>query len=93
MIILDDLLKSLKVLVKTFDVIWIMQILRDYALKEKYNIKQINNQIKENRLLFEIGEIAEKEYKEKHKLLLEELETAKEVLDKLSKDVEIREGM
>ena len=93
MIILDDLLKSLKVLVKPFDVIWIMQLLRDYALKERYNIKQINNQIKENRLLFEIGEITEKDYNEKHRLLLEELETAKEVLDKLSKDVEIREGM
>lgn len=93
MLIIDDLLKSLKVLVKPFDVIWIMQLLRDYALKEKYNIKQINNQIKENRLLFEIGEITEKDYKEKHKLLLEELETAKEVLEKLSKDIEIREGM
>jgi len=93
MIIIDDLLKSLKVLVKPFDVIWIMQLLRDYALKERYNIKQINNQIKENRLLFEIGEITEKDYNEKHRLLLEELETAKEVLDKLSKDVEIREGM
>ena len=80
-------------MVKPFDVIWIMQLLRDYALKERYNIKQINNQIKENRLLFEIGEITEKDYKEKHKLLLEELETAKEVLEKLSKDVEIREGM
>lgn len=93
MLIIDDLLKSLKVLVKPFDVIWIMQLLRDYALKEKYNIKQIKNQIKENRLLFEIGEITEKDYKEKHKLLLEELETAKEVLEKLSKDVEIQEGM
>ena len=93
MIIIDDLLKSLKVLVKPFDVIWVMQLLRDYALKERYNIKQINNQIKENRLLFEIGEIAEKEYKEKHKLLLEELETANEVLEKMSKDVEIQEVM
>ncbi len=93
MIIIDDLLKSLKVLAMPFDVIWIMQLLRDYALKEKYNIKQINNQIKENRLLFEIGEITKKDYKEKHKLLLEELETAKEVLEKLSKDVEIQEGM
>jgi len=92
-IIIDDLLNSLKVLVKPFDVIWIMQLLRDYALKEKYNIKQINNQIKENRLLFEIGEITEKEYKEKSKMLLEELEIAKEVMEKLSKDVEIQEGM
>ena len=71
-------------------VIWISELMTDYALKEKYNIKNINNQIKENRLLFEIGEIAEEEYKEKHELLLEELEKAKEVTEKLS-NVEIAE--
>lgn len=93
MLIIDDLLKSLKVLAMPFDVIWIMQMLKDYALQEKYNIKQINNQIKENRLLFEIGEITEKDYKEKNKVLLEELEIAKGVLEKLSKNVEIQESM
>ena len=64
-------------------VIWLTKTMRDYALKEKYNVKEINNQIKENRLLFEIGEITEKEYKEKHKLLLGELEKAKEVTEEL----------
>ncbi|MEK6868854.1 MAG: hypothetical protein AABX74_01380 [Nanoarchaeota archaeon] len=67
-----------------FGIMWLVKLMRDYALKEKYNIKRINNQIKENRLLFEIGEITEKEYKEKHEILLEELETAKEVMEKLS---------
>lgn len=70
--------------------IWLTETMRDYALKEKYNIKEINNQIKENRLLFEIGDITEEEYKEKHKLLLEELEKAKEVTENLS-DVGIAE--
>ena len=70
--------------------LWLIKTMRDYALKEKYNIKEINSQIKENRLLFEIGEIAEKEYKKKHKLLLEELEEAKEVTEELS-DVRIAE--
>ena len=78
MIIIDDF------------VIWISELMRDYALKEKYNIKNINNQIKENRLLFEIGEMTEEEYKEKHELLLGELEKAKEVTEKLS-NVEIAE--
>lgn len=93
MLLVDDVLKSVKVMLKPFDIIGIMELLRDYALQEKYNIKRLTNQIKENRLLFEIGEITEKEYKEKHKLLLEELETAKEVLEKLPKDVIVREGM
>ena len=70
--------------------IWLTETMRDYALKVKYDIKNINGQIKENRLLFEIGEITEKEYKKKHKLLLEELENAKEVTEKLS-DVKIAE--
>jgi hypothetical protein len=71
-------------------VMWISELMTDYALKEKYNIKNINNQIKENRLLFEIGEMTEEEYKEKRELLLEELEKAKEVMEKLS-NVEIAE--
>jgi len=71
-------------------VIWLTETMRDYALKVKYDIKNINSQIKENRLLLEIGEITEKEYKKKHKLLLEELENAKEVTEKLS-DVRIAE--
>ncbi len=73
--------------------IWLSELMRDYALKEKYNVEAINNQIKENRLLFEIGEITEKEYKEKHELLLGELETAKEVTERLPKNIEIKEGI
>ena len=73
--------------------IWMAETMRDYALKEKYNIKAINNKIKENRLLFEIGEIPEEEYKEKHKALLEEVEKAKEIMENLPENVEIQEGM
>lgn len=73
-----------------FGIMWLVKLMRDYALKEKYNIKRINNQIKENRLLFEIGETTEEEYKEKHEILLEELETAKEVMENLS-NVQIAE--
>jgi len=73
--------------------IWLSELMRDYALKEKYNVEAINNQIKENRLLFEIGEITEKEYKEKHELLLGELETAKEIMENLPQNISIREGI
>ncbi len=92
MIIIDDLLlRALGLTLKPFDLIWILELMRDYALKEKYNIKAITDQIKENRLLFEIGEITEEEYNEKHELLLEELEKAKEIVENLSKDMRIRE--
>lgn len=92
MIIIDDLLlRALGLTLKPFDLIWILGLMRDYALKEKYNIKAITDQIKENRLLFEIGEITEDEYNKKHGLLLEELEKAKEVVENLSKDMRIQE--
>lgn len=70
--------------------IWLSETMRDFALKEKYNIKEINNKIKENRLLFEINEITEKEYKKRHKILLEELENAKDVTERMS-DIHISE--
>ena len=73
--------------------IWLSELMRDYALKEKYNVEAINKKIKENRLLFEIGEITEKEYKEKHELLLGELETAKEIMENLPQNISIREGI
>nr|MBA4405222.1 hypothetical protein [Nanoarchaeum sp.] len=94
MFLMDDLLfRSLGISLKPFDMIWYFELIRDYALKEKYNIKRINNLIKENRLLFEIGEITEESYKEKHRLLLEELEKAQEIMENLSKDIKIQEGI
>ena len=85
MFLIDDLLlRALGLSLKPFDLIWILELMRDYALKEKYNIKAITNKIKENRLLFEIGEITEEDYNEKHEILVEELEKAKEVIEKIS---------
>jgi hypothetical protein len=89
----DLLLRAANISLKPFDMIWILELMRDYSLKEKYNLKMINNQIKGNRLLFELGEIREEEYKEKHERLLEELEKAKEIMENLSEDIRIQEGI
>jgi hypothetical protein len=94
MFFIDDLLlRGVGISIKPFDMIWMLELMRDYSLKEKYNLKKINNQIKENRLLFEIGEISEEEYNVKHERLLEELEEAKEIMENLSEDVRIQEGI
>jgi len=91
MIIIDDLiLRAFGLSLKPFDLIWIMELMKDYALKEKYNLKKINNQIKENSLLFEIGEISEDEYNEQRELLIERLTKAKQIIENLS-NVQIRE--
>lgn len=92
MFLIDDLLlRGLGISPKPFDIIWILELMHNYALKEKYNIKKISNEIKENRLLFEIGELNEEEYREKHELLLEERKKAEEIMASLSEDMRIRE--
>jgi len=94
MFFIDDLLlRGVGISIKPFDMIWMLELMKDYSLKEKYNLKRINNQIKENRLLFEIDEISEEEYEVKHERLLEELEKAKEIMENLSKDIRIQEGV
>ena len=91
MILVDDLiLRMFGISLKPFDLIWIMELMKDYALKEKYSLKKINAQIKENSLLFEIEEISEEEYNEKKELLKERLEKAKQIMENLS-NVQIKE--
>lgn len=92
MFLIDDLLlRTVGLSLKPFDMIWMLELLRNYALREQYNIKNINNQIKENRLLFEIGERNEEEYREKNELLLERRKKAEEIMANLSEDMVIRE--
>lgn len=91
MIIIDDvLINTLGATLKPFDMIWLLEVVRDYALKEKYNLEKINNDIKENRLIFELGELSEEEYKEKHELLLEKRETTKKIIENLSENMNIQ---
>ena len=91
MILIDDLiLRAFGISLKPFDLIWIMELINDYALKEKYDFKKITNQMKENNLLFEIGEISEEEYDEKKELLTERLIKAKQIMENLS-EYQIRE--
>ena len=92
MLLIDDiLLRSLGITLKPFDIIWLIELMRDYALKEKYNIKKIDEQIKENRLFLEIGEITEEDYNQRHEVLLAQRETASEIMNNLSKDMKIHE--
>lgn len=92
MFLIDDLLlRTVGISLKPFDMIWIMELLKDYALHEKYNMKNIGKQIKENRLLFEIGAMTEEEYQQEHQRLLEERRKAEEVMAGLSEYATIRE--
>lgn len=92
MFLIDDLvLRTLGITLKPFDMIWMLELLRNYALQEKYNLQKIGNQIKENRLLFEIGEKTQEEYEKENELLLEERKRAEEIMASLSEDMKIQE--
>ncbi|PSQ09207.1 protein gvpG [Halobacteriales archaeon QS_5_70_15] len=73
--LIDDLL------VRPF--IGLLDILHDMALREMYNVEEIQDDLKENRLLYEIGDRSEDEYlrrKAELEARLEEAERAQESL-------------
>lgn len=64
-----------------FDMIWVMETLEDYArgLLEEETQKEVSNSLKENRLLFELGEITQEEYDQKNKELNQKLKKIEKV--------------
>ncbi len=61
-----------------FDPIWLLKTIRDFAEQQLYNVEEINDRIKENRMLFELGDIDKKTYEETEKIMKEKLEQAME---------------
>jgi hypothetical protein len=77
MFILDDIiLKELGIEFPGISLLWTMEELRDFALKELYNPEKIREQIKENRLLLELGEVSPEEYERTNAALLRKLQLA-----------------
>jgi len=64
----DIFLRMLGFSIPPFDMIWIMETIRDYVeeIREKETQQKINNKIKENRLLYELGEITREEYERRN---------------------------
>ena len=81
MILVDDLL------VRPF--VGFLEILHDMAIEEAYDVEAIRDEIKENRLLYEIGDRSEAEYLEREAELEERLEVAKEAHEHLSGRAEV----
>ncbi|RBI59048.1 gas vesicle protein GvpG [halophilic archaeon] len=75
MILVDDLL------VKPF--VSLLDILHAMAVEEMYDVEAIQDDIKENRLLYELGERPEWEYERRKADLEAQLETAEEVRERL----------
>jgi len=64
----DMFLRMLGISIPPFDMLWVMEQLEDYAigLLEEETQKEVSNNLKENRLLFELGEMTREEYEQKN---------------------------
>ncbi|EMA41846.1 gas vesicle protein GvpF [Halobiforma nitratireducens] len=76
MFVLDDLL------FRPF--VGIVDTLHTLALDEMYDIDALEDELKENQLLYEIGDRSEEEYRERKEELEAEIEIAQEVHERLS---------
>ena len=76
MFVLDDLLFR--------PLVGIVDALHTAALDELYDVEAIEDELKENQLLYELGERPEAEYERRKAELEEELEIAREVHEELT---------
>lgn len=58
---------------------FLFERIRDYAYNEMYDVDEIKNALKENRLLYEFEEIDEEEYKKTEEKLRHDLKVAQRV--------------
>lgn len=66
---IDDIfLRMFGISILPFDMIWLMETIRDYVedVRRQETQQKINNKIKENRLLYELGEITKAEYERRN---------------------------
>lgn len=82
MLLLDDLL------VKPF--FGLLQTLRVTALNEVYDTAQIRDDLKENQLLYELGERSAEEYERRRGELERELELAEQIHEQLGDRVRVK---
>jgi len=67
--LIDDIfLRMLGISIPPFDMIWLMETILDHVedINEKESHEKITNKIKENRLLYELGEITKEEYEKRN---------------------------
>ncbi len=79
MFILDDIvLRQFGISIPGLDLLWTIEQIRGFAYREFYNPEKIKNRIKENRLLYEFGEINRDEYERTNNELLHKLKMAEQ---------------
>ena len=80
MFLLDDIvLRGFGISIPGLDMLWTIEQIRSFAYREFYNPEKIKSSIKENRLLYEFGEMNRDEYERKNNELLFKLKMAERV--------------
>jgi len=78
--LIDDLLlRTLGISIPPFDMLWLIETITDYVenVRQEESQQKINRKIKENRLLYELGEITKKEYERRNRELNQQLKISK----------------
>jgi hypothetical protein len=82
MLLVDDLLLR--------PIIMVGNVIHSMAIEEMYDVEAIRDDIKENRLLFEIGDRSEEEYERQQEELRTQLDVAREARETLDSKVEVK---
>ena len=69
-------MRELGIEIPGLSLLWTMEEIREFALKELYNPEKIQGQIKENRMLYELEEVSLEEYERTNAELLRKLQLA-----------------
>ncbi|EMA54090.1 MULTISPECIES: gas vesicle protein GvpG [Halococcus] len=83
MFIIDDLLLR--------PIVAVGNVIHSMAVEELYDVEAIRDEIKENRLLFEIGDRSEEEYERRREELRTQLDVAREARETLTNKVEVKQ--
>jgi 2-methylisocitrate lyase-like PEP mutase family enzyme len=78
--LIDDLLlRTLGISIPPFDMLWLLETITDYAenARQEESQQKINRKIKENRLLYELGEITKEKYERRNRELNQRLKINK----------------
>jgi hypothetical protein len=80
MFLIDDiLLRTLGFTIPGLDMFWVFEQILSFSRKEMYD--QIKDKLKENRMLYELGEISDDDYQQNNAHLVRQLKLAEKARD------------
>lgn len=68
----------------------VLNVIHAMAIEEMYDTAAIRDQMKENRLLYELGDLTEEEYEQRRAELEAQLDVAEQAREQLSGRVEVK---